>query len=76
MGDGQGLTAEQLNSAPYVELKNVMEHYFSSANDLSQRYYAARENGQDNLEWILKLMKMKGGKDFVEEELRNRCFRS
>lgn len=76
MGDGQGLSTEQLNSTPYVELKNVMEHYFSSLNDLSQRYYSARETGEDTLEWILKLMKMKGGKDFVEEELRNRCFRS
>ena len=69
-GEGQGLTEEQINSIPYLQLVNIMNHYFDSKEQLIDNYNAK----EFQLEAIgyLKLLKMKGSNGFVEKALKQR----
>jgi MUN domain len=68
MGDGEGLSKQALHSRNYLQLKGIMTHYFDSKQDLINAYLDM--DIASDTDWILKLIKMKGGKDFVEDALK------
>ncbi|KAJ3338450.1 Arrestin domain-containing protein 4, partial [Kappamyces sp. JEL0680] len=73
LGDGQGLSRETLHSLPYVGLKSIMANYFQSKEELAQLYLTTSDGVPESKDWILKLIKMKGGREFVDEALKRRC---
>jgi hypothetical protein len=53
-----------------------MKNYFKTKEELFQMYRSMEKPTDiSDLDWILKLIKMKNGRDFVEEELRLLCIR-
>lgn len=72
MGDGQGLSKTALQTRLYVSLHLIMQNYFISKEDAANRYLQSNDEALDKL-WLLKLIKMKGGKDFVESQLEFIC---
>ncbi|KAI8900080.1 hypothetical protein BC833DRAFT_583224 [Globomyces pollinis-pini] len=66
--DGEGLDVETLETPSYQSLKSIMENYFKTKSELQEEYLALEDRSDAN--WMLKLIKMKGGKDFVDDMLR------
>ena len=73
LGDGQGLSKTMLRTKSFVDLESIISNYFSSKEDLINLYLTIKGDPVDSF-WILKLVKMKGGKDFVDDALKRRCF--
>jgi hypothetical protein len=63
---------DSIHSKPYIQLLKIMKNYFKSREELIDIYIRMdKGNDPEESDWILKLIKMKNGKDFVEEELQN-----
>ncbi|KAJ3261340.1 hypothetical protein HK103_005948 [Boothiomyces macroporosus] len=65
---GEGRDANCLDLPCYLALKNIIQHYFAPKEELV-RIYKKSPLDQD-YQWALKLIKMKGGKEQVEAELQ------
>lgn len=68
MGDGEGLSKESLQTKNYLQLKNIISHYFDTKADLVNAFLEMQN--LSDADWILKLIKMKGGAGFVEDALK------
>jgi hypothetical protein len=68
-----GLTDEMLNTQAYVSLCKIMQFYECSKDELCAMYNGMEANSIEEHYWVLKLIKMKGRKDFVEDALRRLC---
>lgn len=89
-GEGEGLSMEQIQGQPFIQLKLILVNYHSTKQELMQIYQElvlqVRLDSHDEvkkkvhgemshleLDWILKLLKMRGNGDFVSSELKKRC---
>lgn len=72
MGDGQGLSKTAIQTRQYVGLQFLMQNYFIPKEEAADRYLQSNDEALDKL-WLLKLIKMKGGKEFVESQLDVIC---
>ena len=84
MVDGEGISKEDAEDGSFKHLKLIMEHYFwdvdrlevilkSIINEHSVGKVGWEKKGclQEDCYWILKLLKMKAGKEYVEPLLRS-----
>ena len=78
-GEGEGLSTQQIECDAYIQLQLILQHYENNKRELMEMYCSLTKNLQAydgptmNLDWILKLLKMRGMNDFVVLELKNRC---
>ena len=71
-GDGQGLSKDALHTRSFISLQLLMTHYFLSKEEVATMFLQSKDEPVDKL-WLLKLIKMKGGKEFVESHLESIC---
>lgn len=69
-GEGQGLNDDQILVGAYLQLQNIMNHYFDSKEQIME-LYQQKEYQVEGIAY-LKLLKMKGCTQFVEKALKNR----
>ncbi|KAJ3315172.1 hypothetical protein HDV04_004313 [Boothiomyces sp. JEL0838] len=65
---GEGRDANCLDLPCYLALKNIIQHYFAPKEELVRTY--KKSPLDQDYQWALKLIKMKGGKEQVEAELQ------
>ncbi|KNC99275.1 uncharacterized protein SPPG_05530 [Spizellomyces punctatus DAOM BR117] len=77
--DGEGLPKEELETERFKQLCQLLNMYHTSKKDLQRLYLAQQQSaktvaGEDvqGGDWILKLIRVKGGKDFVDEIVARR----
>ena len=86
-GEGEGLPFPALTTERFLQLRALTEAYFTPRRELEVRYVKARSasrpdegSGGDDGEqpeendWMLKLIKLRGGKEFVEQQMRGRFY--
>ncbi|KAJ3033445.1 hypothetical protein HDV00_006353 [Rhizophlyctis rosea] len=87
-GEGEGLPFSELHTERFVQLRALTEAYFTPRRELEVRYLEMIRNGggddeggegddgeePEKLDWMLKLIKLRGGKEFVEQQMRLRFY--
>lgn len=66
--DGEGLDLSSLHTEAYISLLHTMKHYFDTPEMLTKIY----ESGEE-ADWVLKLIKMRGGRYYIDEALKKQC---
>ncbi|KAJ3281116.1 hypothetical protein HK104_000210 [Borealophlyctis nickersoniae] len=88
-GEGEGIPFPDLHTPRFLQLRAITDSYFSSRKELEAKYMLLlAERGEDDggadgrdddaeqpepSDWVLKLIKLKGGKEFVEAKMRAKC---
>ncbi|TPX65599.1 hypothetical protein SpCBS45565_g05071 [Spizellomyces sp. 'palustris'] len=77
--DGEGLPKEELETERFKQLCQLLNMYHTSKKELQRLYLAQQQSAStvvgENLrggDWILKLIRVKGGKEFVDEIVAKR----
>jgi hypothetical protein len=77
--DGGGLSQAQVQIWSYNQLQLLLKHYHMPGDSLMEMYVILRTSvtktgsRHSDLDWILKLLKLKGFGKYVDNELRLRC---
>jgi hypothetical protein len=81
--EDEGLPLEQIESKSYLQLKLIIEHYHLPKHELINLYndmarkvrHSSAHNLHIDSDWLLKLLKLKGHEQFVNQQLQNRCLK-
>ncbi|KAJ3049739.1 hypothetical protein HK097_009297 [Rhizophlyctis rosea] len=89
-GEGEGLPYPALTTERFSQLRPLTEAYFTPRKELEVRFVKAKngvggggeergggeEDGDqpEENDWMLKLIKLRGGKEFVEQQMRGRFY--
>lgn len=80
--DGEGISEEELNTPRFMQLRAMMEGYHLGKKELQKRWmeevgkqgshgFQNHDDLRDG-DWMLKLIRRKGGKEFVDEVIGRR----
>ena len=72
-GDGQGISQERIETPQYNILKQIIQLYNISKNELKSIYQKKEsryEKSSYELDWLLTMLKIKGTVHFVDEKIK------